>query len=429
MKSMKRRQKGFTLIELIIVLAIFSIIMVLVMSFIDPVSKMMTKTSTRERTSSYVDNIGEYLEKSMRYSQFVRIFEGDLCDRKKSVIEPSSGKTYYKSCDESKAVQQFVDDYYDGAVNSDGTPLTGQVHVLKLLNDHEGSLKCGAILETVWNFKAGTSVIYKIEDPVNHSISYTRRWSDDTDGFDDPVSPDAASIPAGRTGYTPDAISSDFKHSVVSKVAGKVDIEVINPEHFKDYSYYYKIGYYTFDPIKPTELSNYTNTDPDTNDYYSELHLQRSGFGTQSFSLCTVAYRNNAKGNNKIDSEKTITSGGTTSTEDTVIFRSPTYMNMTGSSLINQRLLSDPKRAEYFRYERVIGPDVLDPTDESKDKKAGSFVFADESGTVKKMQALNIADAIAPIGDAFTHYEVEPSTDPSENIYFIYVVPSEVEVN
>ena len=51
--------KGFTLIELIIVLAIFSVIMTLVMSFIDPVSRLMTKTSVRERTSAYVDNIGE----------------------------------------------------------------------------------------------------------------------------------------------------------------------------------------------------------------------------------------------------------------------------------------------------------------------------------------------------------------------------------
>lgn len=426
---MKKVQKGFTLIELIIVLAIFSVIMVLVMSFIDPVSKLMTKTSTRERTASYVDNIGEYLEKSMRYAQYVRVFEGDICDRKKSVTDASTGKTYYKSCSQDKAVQQFVDDYYDGAVNSDGSPLTGKVHVLTLVNDHEGSVKRGSILESVYDFTAGTSVVYKIENPTDHSISYTRRWSDDADGFDEPVAPDASAIPAGRAGYTPSDIPATFKHSVVTRDASKWLMEVINPEHLKDYSYYYKIGYYTFDPIKPADLSSYSATDPNTNGYYSELHLQREGFGSQSFSLCTVAYLNNAKGNNRIDSVRTYEEGGATKTENTVIFLSPTYMNMTGSSLINQRLLSDPKRAEYFRYERVIGPDVLDPTDPSKDKKAGDLVYADDGSTVKKMQAINIASDFAPIGDAFTHYEAEPSAvDPSENIYFIYVVPSEVEV-
>ena len=45
--DMKKKLKGFTLIELIIVLAIFGIILTLVMSFIDPVEKVMTTTSKR----------------------------------------------------------------------------------------------------------------------------------------------------------------------------------------------------------------------------------------------------------------------------------------------------------------------------------------------------------------------------------------------
>ena len=53
--------KGFTLIELIIVLAIFGIILSVVMSLLDPTSKIMKKASTRERTAAYADNISEYI--------------------------------------------------------------------------------------------------------------------------------------------------------------------------------------------------------------------------------------------------------------------------------------------------------------------------------------------------------------------------------
>ena len=58
------------------------------------------------------------------------------------------------------------------------------------------------------------------------------------------------------------------------------------------------------------------------------------------------------------------------------------------------------------------------------------MVWADDAHTIPKMKALNITDVDAPIGEAFTHYVAKPDdpTDPSENIYFIYVIPSEVTV-
>lgn len=425
MKIKNTVKKGFTLIELIIVLAIFSIIMVLVMSFIDPVSRVMTKTSVRERTASYVDNIGEYLEKSMRYAQYVRVFEGDFCDRRKA--DPSDTSLNIATT-EKKAVMQFVDDYFDGAVNSKGDPLTGKVHVLRLCNDNTlGTDKPGTIYESVYDFTAGLSVVYQVENPSDHTMTYTRRWYDDEETeMTKPVPP------ATPAGYIPAAITSEFKHSVITDTSVQ-NKKVINPEHFTDYSYYYKIGYYEFKPVPSTKLSSYSGTDTTTDKYYSRLNLVRTGYGSQSFSLCTVAYQNNKKGNNKLDSTLTKEDG---STEEVKLFLSPSYMNMTGTSLINQKLLSDTKRAEIFRYERVVGPDVIDPTavtDAEKDEKnkyAGQVVWADEAHTIHKMKALNITDADAPIGDAFTHYTAKPAdpANPSENIYFIYVVPSEVTV-
>lgn len=423
MKESKKTLKGFTLIELIIVLAIFGVIMVLVMSFIDPVSKVMGKTSIRERTASYVDNIGEYLEKSMRYASYVRVFDGDFCDRKKA--DPSDSSLNLVTTEE-KAVIQFIDDYFDGAINSEGNHLTGKVHVLKLCNDHTlGSDKEGAVYETVYDFTAGESVVFEVENPADHSISYTRRWSDDEEeDMRKPVLPDPLPPPSAYT--PPSFVDSEFVHSKVT-VNGTADLPVINPEHFENYSYYYTIGYCTFDPIIPGNLSNYTGVDTSTDEFYSELSTVRSGYSTRSFSLCTVAYKHDDKVNNRLVSTKTfIDDAGIETTEEVNLFLSPSYMNMTGTSLINQALLTDPLRAEYFRKARYIGPDVIDVANPSNNKLAGKVKSGEGEKTI---EPINLTEAIAPISDAFTHYTAVPNpSDPSENIYFIYVVPSEINI-
>ena len=48
----KRTQKGFTLIELIIVMAVFSILMVAVMSIVNPLSKVVKKVSIQEANTA-----------------------------------------------------------------------------------------------------------------------------------------------------------------------------------------------------------------------------------------------------------------------------------------------------------------------------------------------------------------------------------------
>ena len=57
-----KRVKGFTLIELIVVLAIFSVIMFGAMSLMTPASKIMTNTENMENGSAAVSSISKYLE-------------------------------------------------------------------------------------------------------------------------------------------------------------------------------------------------------------------------------------------------------------------------------------------------------------------------------------------------------------------------------
>ena len=62
---MKRntKVKGFTLIELIIVMAVFGLLLFGVMQLIDPVSKVMKQSAIQENNAASVNNMKEYLEK------------------------------------------------------------------------------------------------------------------------------------------------------------------------------------------------------------------------------------------------------------------------------------------------------------------------------------------------------------------------------
>lgn len=72
----KRVQKGFTLIELIIVMALFSIVMYGVLQFLDPVTKFFVRSSNFETTTSCIDNMKRAIEGNLKYADRVRAFAG-----------------------------------------------------------------------------------------------------------------------------------------------------------------------------------------------------------------------------------------------------------------------------------------------------------------------------------------------------------------
>ncbi|MBP3268295.1 MAG: type II secretion system protein, partial [Ruminococcus sp.] len=76
----KKTQKGFTLIELIIVMAIFGIIMLGVMKIADPLARVMSRSSVKEQSAANVDNISDYLDHSLRYAKYMSVYEGELPD-------------------------------------------------------------------------------------------------------------------------------------------------------------------------------------------------------------------------------------------------------------------------------------------------------------------------------------------------------------
>lgn len=125
---MRKKVKGFTLIELIVVLAIFSIVMVAATSLMQPVSKIMVTTDVNDTGNNNVSQISKYLELSLAPAEYL-----DLAhfvpteDQRKSMVK----------C--------FVDKYYSGILKKDATvsnPLYAEatIHVMVIDNVHSGKI-------------------------------------------------------------------------------------------------------------------------------------------------------------------------------------------------------------------------------------------------------------------------------------------------
>lgn len=392
MNKNKTAMKGFTLIELIIVLAIFSVIMTLVMSFIDPVSRIMTKTSVRERTSAYVDNIGDYISKSIRHAQNVVVYEHGLY---KDGVDATL-------CNEHDLVMDFVDTYYDGGIDENLAPLKGKVHVLKLINDTvtDGSdtLEEGRIYESVYDFEAGKgkpeTVYY---DPASNTY-YTEAQA-------------ATKSEAERATYTELKrlhYDSSFPHSDVNvKTANR---PVINDEHFKDYSYYYKLGSATFDPITdPTvygieadttgkyfysRISDVTNASGEALDSVSEYQ----------FVVNVVSFTNDDKdadGNydNKLSYMYTDEDGK----DQTVnIFKSPAAMSSVGMTFKNAQMQKESQAVRYYR--KKLNSDGSEATEDGH----------------------SIIEPVTRNLGASPFKRIKDSYGGTDNIYIIFTVPTEI---
>ena len=69
-----KKLKGFTLLELVIVMAIFSIIMYSAVQLLDPVSKFFVRSSNFENTTACIDNMRRCIEGNLKYADRVRAY-------------------------------------------------------------------------------------------------------------------------------------------------------------------------------------------------------------------------------------------------------------------------------------------------------------------------------------------------------------------
>lgn len=110
-----KRLKGFTLIELIIVMAIFSVIMFSAIQLITPVGKNFASTAEYESSRSSVDNISRYIQGTLRYADRVAIYNCDdvyddsLIDSK---VAQFAGDFFYRGENGQYAVDPYKEDIY-----------------------------------------------------------------------------------------------------------------------------------------------------------------------------------------------------------------------------------------------------------------------------------------------------------------------------
>lgn len=120
---MMKKLKGFTLLELIIVMAIFSIIMYSAVQLLSPVSKFLVRSTNFENTTACMDNMRRCVEGNLKYADRVRPYSGYF----PYTYTDADYKTIAVTDDLKDKVIQFYRDYFEDRCFIDAS---GTINVL-----------------------------------------------------------------------------------------------------------------------------------------------------------------------------------------------------------------------------------------------------------------------------------------------------------
>lgn len=125
----KRVHKGFTLLELVIVMALFSLVMYSVAKLIAPVSKYFVRSSNYESTTACVDNMKRAIEGNLKFADRVRCYS----DFAPCTTAPHSGESddYTASPALIEQVNMFWTDFF---MNRQYIDYRGTIYVLAFDN-------------------------------------------------------------------------------------------------------------------------------------------------------------------------------------------------------------------------------------------------------------------------------------------------------
>jgi len=126
----KQKLKGFTLVELIIVMALFTLVMYSVTQLIDPVSKYFVRSSNYENTTACLDNMKRSIEGNLKYADRVRVYEhfNPYADSYSSHDHATiKDMNYAPSSTLSMQVEAFYDEFFEERLFLDSS---GTIYVL-----------------------------------------------------------------------------------------------------------------------------------------------------------------------------------------------------------------------------------------------------------------------------------------------------------
>lgn len=137
MKNNKNKVKGFTLVELIVVMAIFSVIMFGALQLVRPVMKMMIQADVTEGGNAAVSSISDYLENELSTAEYIMA---------RNALPATTGEgTDTFALADTTIVENFVRNYYEGVLRTGSTADApaygaGKVHVLTIDNTENGKI-------------------------------------------------------------------------------------------------------------------------------------------------------------------------------------------------------------------------------------------------------------------------------------------------
>jgi prepilin-type N-terminal cleavage/methylation domain-containing protein len=149
----KMVKKGFTLTELIVVVAIFSIIMVAVMSLIDPVSNIYKSTALAERTYANANSIQTYVQTQLEYAESMVVATSN------NIGDGAGGVS---SAELQELVEEYGSTHFNYIVTAKGMSgaeaeldsvcwTNGNIHVLRLVNSGDDR---GQVMHSVYPFRS-----------------------------------------------------------------------------------------------------------------------------------------------------------------------------------------------------------------------------------------------------------------------------------
>lgn len=145
MKKVNRSTlKGFTLVEMIVVVAVFGLILAAALAIVGPVTNIFKSTSTYADSAACVDNISMYIEDNVRYANRV-----DICNKVCATDETNFINTRVKEFSE-KYYLFDKQDYRASQYVSDE-----KIYVMKINNPDDQTLDLDADTLNVSHMKSG----------------------------------------------------------------------------------------------------------------------------------------------------------------------------------------------------------------------------------------------------------------------------------
>jgi len=145
----KKIKRGFTLVELIVVMAIFSILLLGAMMITQPVSRMYKNTALSEKTYSLSNNIQVFLQGRLEYAEVIGVGTSNKLD-----LDTNGA---FDKTDLAVWAEDFRQEHFVNTVGYNGTavvPLKGKIHIIRCVNNADGTFPQGQITERIYDFRA-----------------------------------------------------------------------------------------------------------------------------------------------------------------------------------------------------------------------------------------------------------------------------------